>query len=252
MATNDKDQKDQIEEVLTRDRSSFSKKFQTILYSHPKHTAVVGFYLIIITALVLGTWAYFSKINKSYLSNGEVSALSPDISVSLNAPFEFRRHLTHIGQIIKKDDALFEYYNDKKQLQTFNSTSSGKISSKANLKQSMPYPAGTELLTIRQEDQQQAVKLYIPESLLNKVKINNPVIFHFNFSIENAKKPITGFILTEPLQVGDQYVAEAKIDDDRLEVLSSNGIKLMNGMTVSAEIVIGKERLLERFLGVKL
>jgi hypothetical protein len=244
-------EENQETQILDRGRLNFSKKFQSILYSEPKHIALAGFYLIFITALVLGLWSFFSVVNKSYIIGGQIINLNPDVSVSINEPFEFRRYFIHIGQKVKKDDVLFEYYNNKKELKRYYAPSNGIIAFKADLKQNILYPTSIELTSIRTDNKEVAVRLYIPESILNKIRINNPVVFRFNFPL-NKNELITGTILTEPIQVDKDYIAEAKINEASLELLSENNVRLINGLFLNAEIVVGQERLLERFLGVKL
>ena len=168
--------------ILSRSPNQFSKKFQTILYSEPKHLAILGFYLIFTIVITLGAWSFFTTVNKSYSIKGEIIHLIPDISVRTNHPFEFRRHTTHIGQVVKKGDVLFEYYDAAKRIVPFFSLIEGGISQKADLKQGVLYPASTEVVTIRPEEEDTAVRLSVPENILNSVKIGNKVIYHFNFS----------------------------------------------------------------------
>lgn len=246
-----KTEQSQETQILDRSRLNFSKKFQSILYSEPKHIALAGFYLIFFTALVLGLWSFFSVVNKSYIIGGQIINLNPDVSVSINEAFEFKRYFIHIGQKVKKDDKLFEYYNSKKELKKYYAPSNGVIAFKADLKQNLVYPPSIELTSIRTDNKEVAVRLYIPESILNKITINNPVVFRFNFPM-NKNELITGTILTEPIQVDKDYIAEAKISEESLQLLNKNNVRLINGLFVNAEIVVGKERLLERFLGVKL
>ena len=240
------------DQILSRSPNQFSKKFQTILYSEPKHLAILGFYLIFAIVVILGSWSFFTTVNKSYTIKGEIIHLIPDVSVRPNHPFEFRRHITHIGQVVKKGDVLFEYYDTAKRVVPFFSLVEGGISQKADLKQGVLYPASTEVVTIRPEEEDTAVKLYVPDNLLNSVKTSNRVIYHFNFSFGPKNKIIEGTILTEPMLNNSQYVVEAKIDDKSLAFLAEQKIKLISGLPVTAEIITGKERLLSRFLGVKL
>ena len=114
------------------------------------------------------------------------------------------------------------------------------------------YPASTEVVVVRPEDKEVAVRLYIPDNILNKVKINNNVLYHFAFSFSSKNTPIEGTVLTNPVLDKDQYVVEAKIDDKSLQFLEEQKIKLINGMFVTGEIIVGKERFLSRFLGVGL
>lgn len=239
-------------DVLTKQPTQFSKKFQSILYSEPKHLAGIGFYLVFITVLILGCWSFFTVVNKSYVLRGEIVHLNPDFSIGMPAALEFKRHSTYIGQEIKRGDALFEYLDAKKDPQVFTSPISGSISQKIDLKQGIVYPAATEVVVIRPEDKEVAVRLYVPDNILNKIKINNNVLYHFSFSFSSKDVPIEGTVLTEPALDKDQYVVEAKIDDKGLKFLEEQKIKLISGMVVTAEIVVGKERLLSRFLGVKL
>ncbi|MCX6112299.1 MAG: HlyD family efflux transporter periplasmic adaptor subunit [Proteobacteria bacterium] len=240
------------DQILSRSPNQFSKKFQTILYSEPKHLAIMGFYLIFATAIILGTWSFLTTVNKSYVIKGEIIHLIPDISIRPNHSFEFRRHTTHIGQVVKKGDILFEYYDQEKRIVPFFSRTEGSVSQKADLKQGVLYPVSTEVITIRPEEEDTAVRLYIPDNLLNKVKIGNKVIYHFNFSFGPKNKIIEGTILTEPMLNNNQYVVEAKIDDESLKFLTEQKIKLISGLPVTTEMIIGKERLISRFLGVKL
>ena len=240
------------DEVLTKQITQFSKKFQSILYSEPKHVASIGFYLVFITVLILGAWSFFTIVNKSYTLKGEIVHLNPDFSIGTPAAVEFKRHSTYIGQEVKKGDVLFEYLDSDKKTQAFVSPISGSISQKANLKQGIIYPSSTEVVVIRPEDKEVAVRLYIPDNMLNKVKINNNVMYHFTFSFSSKSVPIEGTVLTNPVLDNNQYVAEAKIDDKGLKFLEEQKIKLINGMFVTAEIIVGKERLLSRFLGVEL
>ena len=237
--------------ILDRNRLDFSKKFQSILYSEPKHIALAGFYLVFTTAIILGLWSFFSIVNKSYIIGGEIINLNPDVSVSLEKPFEFKKYHVHIGQKVKQDDLLFEYYDNNKKLRKYYAPSKGTIAFKAELKQSVVYPPNIELTSIRTDNKEVAVRLYIPESVLNKIKINNPVVLRFNFPL-NKNELIMGTILTEPIQVDKNYIAEAKINEPSLVLLEENNVRLINGLFVNAEIVVGRERLLERFLGVKL
>jgi len=183
---------------------------------------------------------------------GEIVHLNPDFSIGMPKDSEFKRHSTYIGQEIKKGDALFEYLDSKKQPQLYISPISGSISQKANLKQGIVYPSTTEVVVIRPEDKEVSVRLYVPDNMLNKIKISNNVIYHFSFSFSSRSVPIEGAVLTEPVLDKDQYVVEAKIDAKGLKFLEEQKIKLISGMFVTAEIVVGKERLLSRFLGVEL
>lgn len=239
-------------DVLTKQLTQFSKKFQSILYSEPKHVAHIGFYLVFITILVLGGWSFFTVVNKSYILKGEIVHLNPDFSIGVPTSFEFKRHSTYIGQEVKRGDILFEYLDANNDTKAFVSPISGSISQKTDLKQGIVYPASTEVVVIRPEDKEVAVKLYVPDNILNKIKISNNVIYHFSFSFSSTTVPIEGTVLTEPVLDKDQYVVEAKIDDKGLKFLEDQKVKLINGMFVTAEIVVGKERLLSRFLGVKL
>ncbi len=240
------------DEVLTKQFNQFSKNFQSILYSEPKHVAGIGFYLVFITILVLGSWSFFTVVNKSYALKGEIIHLNPDFSIGMPTVAEFKRYSIHIGQEVKKGDALFEYLDANKKTQVFASPVAGSISQKADLKQGIVYPAFTEVAVVRPEDKEVAVRLYIPDNLLNKIKINNNVLYHFSFSFSSSNTPIEGTVLTDPVLDKDQYVVEAKIDDKGLKFLEEQKIKLINGMFVTGEIVVGKERLLARFLGVEL
>ncbi|MEI6079392.1 MAG: HlyD family secretion protein [bacterium] len=242
---------DKSNEILNRDPYQFSKKFQSILYSEPKHLATMGFYLIFISALILGAWSFFSIVNKSYTLKGEITRLNPDTSIQLTSPFEFRRHSVHIGQDVKKGDILFEYYDQNKQIVNFLSPVPGRVSLKADLKQGVTYAPSTEIITIRPEDKEVAVKLYVPDNTLNKIKIGNKVVYHFSFSFGPKNKIIEGTVLTEPVFNNNQYIVEANISDPSLNFLDEQKIKLITGMPVNAEIVVGQERLLSRFLGVK-
>ena len=248
----EQEQSEQKEEILDRAPSQFSRTFQTILYSEPKHLAAVGFYLVFVTALVLGGWSFFSIVNKSYVLKGEIISMNPDVSVQLPSPFEFKRHEVRIGQHVKKGDVLFEYYDQEKQAVQFYSTTDGYISQKAELKQGVMYPASTEVVTLRTENKEVAVRLYVPDNILNKIRIDNKVVYHFAFSLGPKNDVIEGTVLTEPVLNNNQYVLEAKIDDKSLKFLEEQKIKLINGMFVTAEIVVGRERLLSRFLGVSL
>jgi hypothetical protein len=251
--TTQKQQEEQNQEtqILDRGRLNFSKRFQAILYSEPKHIALIGFYLVFFTALVIGLWSFFSVVNKSYIIGGEIINLNPDVSVSISKPFEFKKYFVHIGQKIEKGEKLFEYYDKNKKVIKYNAPSGGTIAYKAELKQSVLYPAKIELISIRPDNKEIAVRLYIPQNILNKIKINAPVVFRFNFPL-NKNELITGTILTEPIQLDNEYIAEAKIDQVSLQLLMENNVRLINGLFVNAEIIVGQERLLERFLGVKL
>jgi hypothetical protein len=240
------------DEILDRSPSQFSRKFQSILYSEPKHVATIGFYLIFLTAIVIGAWSFFSIVNKSYLLRGEIIHLNPDISIQLSTPFEFKRHSARIGQEIKKGDVLFEYYDAQKKIIPYYSPVTGLVSQKIDLKQGVTYPPTTEVMTIRPGDKEVGVRLYVPENILNKVKTDNKIIYHFNFSFGAKNEMIEGAVLTEPVLDKDQYVVEAKINDESLKFLDEQKVTLINGMIVTAEIVVGQERLLSRFLGVKL
>jgi len=243
---------EKTEDILTKQPSQFSKKFQSILYSEPKHLAGIGFYLVFITVLVLGAWSFFTVVNKSYVLKGEITHLNPDFSIHIPASFEFKRHSTYIGQEIKAGDVLFEYFDANKKLLQFVSPISGKVSQKTDLKQGITYPASMEIIVIRPEDKEVAVRLYVPDNLLNKIKINNNILYHFSFSFSSKNIPIEGVVLTEPVLDNNQYVVAAKINDKSLKFLEEQKITLISGMFVTAEIIVGKERLLSRFLGVKL
>ncbi len=244
--------RDKKDKVLTNKLDQFSKKFRSILYSEPKHFAYIGFYLVFITVLVLGSWSFFTVVNKSYLLKGEIIQLDPDFSIGMPTIFEFKRHNTHIGQEVKRGDPLVEYIDSRKEVHTFTSPVSGTVFHRVDLKQGVIYQAATEVLVIRPRDKDVAVKLYVPEHILNKVKTADHVVYHFAFSFNLKGLPIEGFILTEPILDKDQYVVEAKIDDKSMKFLEEQRIKLITGMLVTAEVVVGKERLVSRFLGVDL
>jgi hypothetical protein len=249
----EKDQKpEEKEEVLTYEPAQFSKKFQSILYSEPKHLARIGFYLVFATVIILGGWSFFTIVNKSYILKGEVTHLNPDFSIGVPAAFEFKRHSTYIGQEVKRGDVLFEYLDVNKNSQVFTSPISGNVSQKIELKQGIVYPAATEVLVIRPEGKEVTVRLYVPDNILNRIKINNNVLYHFSFSFSSKNVPIEGTVLTEPALDKDRYIVESKIDDKSLKFLEEQKIKLISGMVVTAEIIVGKERLLGRFLGVEL
>lgn len=239
-------------EVLDRSPEQFSRKFQSILYSEPKHLVVAGFYLILITALVLGLWSYFSVVNKSYVLGGQVIHINPELSLSPESPFEFNRHLVHIGGFVREGDPVFEYYDSNRNAMEFNSPISGTVSKKFELKRGVKYPAGTEVMNLRPEDKEPSVKLEVPDNILNKVKEGNYIIYHFNFPLSSTKQLVTGSVITEPVLENEKYVVVAKIDKDSIKFLEGQNVKLIDGMVLTAEIVIGKERLLSRFLGVSL
>ncbi|MEI6093333.1 MAG: hypothetical protein WCQ47_06585 [bacterium] len=244
-----KSKKDRVEK---RSYDQFSKTFQLILYSQPKHLAILAFYLVISTAIILGTWSYFSIVNKSYSVNGEIIHLNPDISISPSFPFKFKRHIAHIGQYVKHGDVLFEYISKDRKIISFKAKVSGLVSKNNELKQGITYKPFTEVLSIKSEEKDIAVQLHLPSNLLNKIKTSNRIVYHFNFSFGPKKEKIEGTIIGEPIMINNQYIVEANIDDKSLKFLDEQKIKLIEGIPLTAEVVIGKERLISRFLGVNL
>lgn len=244
-----KSKKDRTEK---RSLDQFSKTFQLILYRQPKHLAIIAFYLVLVTAIALGAWSFFSIVNKSYSVTGEIIHLNPDISISPPFPFEFKRHIAHIGQYIKQGDTIFEYLSHDGRILAFKAQVSGLVSKKGELKQGIVYKPFTEVLSIKSEEKDIVVQMHLPSNLLNKIKTGNRVVYHFNFSFGPKKEKIEGTIIGEAIMIEGQYIVEANIDDKSLKFLEEQKIKLIEGMPLTAEIVIGKERLISRFLGVSL
>mgnify|MGYP001810037049 CR=1 FL=1 len=235
-----------------RSFDQFSKTFQLILYSQPKHLAIIAFYLVLATTITLGTWSFVSIVNKSYSVNGEIRHLNPDISISPTFAFEFKRHIAHMGQYVKRGDTLFEYISTDGKIISFKSQVSGLVSKNDELKQGIVYKPFTEVLSIKSEEKDIAVQLNLPSNLLNKIRTGNRVVYHFNFSFGPKKEKIEGTIIGEAIMIDNQYVVESNIDGNSLKFLDEQKIKLIEGMPLTAEIVIGKERLISRFLGVSL
>ncbi len=238
--------------ILNRSPEQFSKKFQTILYSEPKHLMVIGFYVVIFTAVVLAVWSYFSVVNKSYSLNGEVAHINPELSISPDVAFEFKRYLVYIGSSVNEGDPLFEYSDVSGKSLKFDAPITGLISKKTDLKRGVRYTAGTEVVNIRPEDKEASVKLEVPNNILNKVKPGNDIVYHFSFPLASSKQLVTGSVITEPVLENDKYVVAARIDEKSMNFLEEQKVKLIDGMYITAEIVVGRERLLGRFLGVKL
>ena len=130
---------------------------------------------------------------------------------------------------------------------------SGRVSYSSELAEGDIIPASTQLGSVIPENAEMKIVLYISDRYISDTKIGQKVEYTVNSLSGSDSGKIYGRILSvsdDPVTGADgavYYTAEADIDGNCLGKLTDNGGKLLNGMTLSAHVVSGSERLITRF-----
>lgn len=130
---------------------------------------------------------------------------------------------------------------------------SGRVAYSSELAEGDVIAASTQLGSVIPEDTEMKIVLYISDRYISDTKIGQKVEYTINSLTGSDSGKIYGKIISvsdDPVTGADgavYYTAEADIDEGCLGKLTDKGGKLLNGMTLSAHVISGSERLITRF-----
>lgn len=240
----------ETDDIFERSEADLSKYARSVIWSEPVGIFRLGFYLIFGTVLALGIWSCFSFINISYSLGGVVFSLDPDITALVPEDFSVLQIKASIGQALHQGDTVVVYdtvANDQRKLE---SPIDGMIVGMTRLQKGQVYKANTQVAIIRPDTNKTGIKLFLDPYLIGKVNVGDSLVFHFfSYNFEETEI-IRGKISTVPVQEGDKYIVQAVFSEESEHYLASKSVRFIPGMPLTAEVIVGRQRLITRIMGI--
>lgn len=246
-ATTEKD-----EGAFEKNEDFFSPPARSVIFGEPRLVFRFAFLVVFAAVSAILVWSYFSWVNISFFLPGQVVPFDPDVGASVDEKFEVVSVPAFIGKPVTKEESLVRVRIGGRAADV-RAPISGTVVGLLKLQRGVVYQGGTQVVVIRPESPRYGLKLIVSPDQIGKVSVGGSVVFKFTSLPATYNQIIRGRVVSPPVREDEErYVAHAILSEESEREMVGEGRGLLPGLPLTAEIVTGRERMIQRLIGFTL